>query len=98
MLDSGEPMIAVVVARCLTTPRAGPSRAFLQALVAELAQSEEHAALVWLTAKDNESFTLTAKPSTAGMASAGSSGHSASRPVERPRSMWGLHRSALGAE
>ena len=80
LLDSGDSMFTVIVARMLTTPVGGPSRQWLLRLIEQMAGGGS-ARAIWETAEQWECFTVTkSAPYHAAV----------SGLLERPRSMWGL--------
>jgi hypothetical protein len=84
MLDSGESMLTVMVARLLTCPPHGEAREVLLDLIKRAAASDR--AAVWKNAQDFEVFSFPGLSSTIGVDSANGS----SQPWRRPRAMWGL--------
>ena len=80
LLDSGDSMFTVIVARMLTTPVGGPSHQWLLRLIEQMAGGGS-ARAIWETAEQWECFTVTkSAPFHAAV----------SGLLERPRSMWGL--------
>ena len=84
MLDSGESMLTVMVARLLTCPPHGESRKVLLDLIKRAARSDGTA--IWQNARDFEVFSFPDLSTTIGT----DSGNGSSQPWYRPRAMWGL--------
>ena len=83
MLDSGESILTVVVARLLTCPPHGESRQVLLKLVKQVSAD---VSAIWQSAQDFEVFSIPGLSSTIGVDYA----NATSQPWDRPRSMWGL--------
>lgn len=95
ILDSGESMLTVIIARILCLPAHGASRGYLMSLVQRLLPegNAAAAAVVWQCASSFESMSMPTKTNPGagwGMSAAAAAATPNSAPVSRPRSMFGL--------
>jgi hypothetical protein len=84
MLDSGESMLTVIVARLLACPPHSESRLVLLDLIKKATADDTTA--IWQNAQDFEVFSFPGLSTSIGA----DSGNGSSQPWDRPRGMWNL--------